>query len=147
MTYTDDQIKLLKQLRLNEGVRSKPYKDTVGKISIGVGRNLTDVGLRPDEIDYLLINDIKVAEDGLDKYLPWWRQLDSIRQRVMLDMTFNMGIQGFLGFKNTIAKVKAGDYKGAKQGMLGSKWAKQVGHRAERLAYMMETGNDHPDFR
>ncbi len=144
---TPDQDKLLKQLHLHEGREKKPYKDTVGKISIGVGRNLTDVGLSDDEIDYLLINDIVKVENALDAQLPWWRSLDLIRQRVLIDMAFNMGIGGLLGFKNTLKAVHGEHWVQAAHGMLGSLWAKQVGKRAVRLAKMMETGNDSPDFR
>jgi lysozyme len=101
-----------------------------------------DVGLSDDEIDYLLMNDLKRVEIDLDKHLPWWSQLDTVRQRVLIDMCFNLGIKGLLGFKNTLAYVKAGQYKQAKTNMLKSKWASQVGKRAQRLAAMMETGKD-----
>jgi lysozyme len=140
---TPEQQRLIDQIRLHEGSRSKPYKDTVGKLTIGVGRNLDDVGLFDDEIELLLINDLKRFERSLDKSLPWWRDLDEVRQRVILDMCFNMGLGGLLGFKNTLAKIKAHDWAGARRGMLQSKWAKQVGARATRLADMMLTGKDY----
>jgi len=140
---TPEQQRLIDQIILHEGKRSKPYKDTVGKLTIGVGRNLDDVGLFDDEIELLLINDLKRFERSLDKSLPWWRDLDEVRQRVILDMCFNMGLNGLLGFKNTLAKIKAHDWAGARRGMLQSKWAKQVGARAIRLADMMLTGKDY----
>lgn len=140
---TPEQQRLVTQIILHEGKRSKPYKDTVGKLTIGVGRNLDDVGLSDDEIEYLLINDLKRVERGLDKSLPWWRDLDEIRQRVIIDMCFNMGLGGLLGFKNTLAKIKAHDWTAASRGMLQSKWAKQVGARALRLSNMMLTGKDY----
>lgn len=143
MTLTLEQQKLVDQILLHEGKRSKPYKDTVGKLTIGVGRNLDDVGLSDDEIQYLLINDLKRVEVGLDKSLPWWRDLDEIRQRVIIDMCFNMGLGGLLGFKNTLTKIKAHDWAAARRGMLQSKWAKQVGARATRLADMILTGKDY----
>lgn len=142
--YSKEQRDLLDQLTLHEGRRRKPYKDTVGKLTIGVGRNLDDVGLSDDEIDYLLINDIKRVEDNLDKNLPWWRGLNTVRQRVLIDMCFNMGIGGLMGFKNTLENIRKGNYSAASAGMLKSLWAKQVKGRATRLAEMMRTGNDYP---
>lgn len=137
--------RLIEQLKLHEGVRDRPYKDSVGKLTIGVGRNLTDKGLKPKEIEYLLMNDIMDCIDDLNKYLPWWRQLNEVRQRVLMDMCFNLGIGGLLGFKNTLAFIQSGDYEQASQNMLLSKWASQVGQRARRLSEMMRTGQDYEE--
>jgi lysozyme len=134
---------ILEQLRLHEGIKYKPYKDTVGKLTIGVGRNLDDVGLSDEEVDFLLTNDIKRAQDALNKNCPWWEQMSPVRQKVLLDMCFNMGIKGLLSFRNTLAAMQRGDYAAAAMGMRNSLWAKQVGKRAERLATMMETGEDY----
>jgi lysozyme len=143
---TPDQLKLYNQLVLNEGKKNKPYEDTVGKTTIGIGRNLDDVGLSEDEIQYLWMNDIKRVEGDLDKHLSWWRGLDVIRQRVMIDLCFNMGIgneqHGLRSFRNTLEAVRTGHYREAAAGLLSSKWAKQVKGRAIKLASMMETGND-----
>lgn len=137
--------RLIEQLKLHEGVRDRPYKDSVGKLTIGVGRNLTDKGLKPKEIEYLLMNDIMECIDDLNKYLPWWRQLNEVRQRVLMDMCFNLGIGGLLGFKNTLAFIQSGDYEQASQNMLLSKWASQVGQRARRLSEMIRTGQDYEE--
>lgn len=139
-------MSLIQQLKVHEGDKKFPYKDTVGKITIGVGRNLTDVGLSEDEIEYLLANDIKRVFLDLDSHLPWWRTLDQTRQDVLADMCFNMGIGGLMQFKNTLAAIQAHDWSKASAGMLASTWAKQVGKRAVTLAQMMETGIG-PDFR
>lgn len=133
------------QLTLHEGRRKRIYTDTVGKISGGVGRNLSDVGFSDDEIDLMLRNDIARAEDALDRAHPWWRKLDPIRQKVIVDMMFNLGPAGFAGFRNTILEIRAGDYADAARRMLQSKWARQVGVRARRLAEMMRTGLDYTD--
>lgn len=142
---TEDE-KLIAELRRDEGVRSKPYKDTVGKISIGAGRNLTDVGLSADEIDYLLANDIDRAVALLDQNAPWWRDLNPVRQRVMVNLCFNMGWgngkSGLSSFKNTLAAIQRSDFKAAAKGLRQSKWAGQVGDRATRLINMMETGSE-----
>lgn len=137
---TYDRNALMQQLSVDEGIRPKPYVDTVGKTSIGVGRNLTDVGLSADEIALLLQNDIARAEAALDRNLPWWRQLDAVRQAVVMNMTFNMGIGSLLTFVNTLAAMKVGNYAAAADGMKASKWAGQVGARATRLIAMMRFG-------
>lgn len=131
------------QIILHEGKRAKPYRDTVGKLTIGVGRNLDDVGLSDDEIEYLLKNDLRRVQTELNRAIPWWEGLSPVRQKVLLDMAFNLGTEGLMKFKNTLAYIKAGDYRRAAENMLVSKWAKQVKGRAERLAKMMETGEDY----
>ncbi|MBR8244793.1 glycoside hydrolase family protein [Burkholderia multivorans] len=134
-----DAAKLKAELTLDEGRRSRIYVDTVGKVSGGIGRNLTDKGFRDNEIDLMYQNDIAETEAWLDRNLPWWRSLDPVRQRVMMNMAFNM--QGkLLTFVNTLAAMKRGDYAAAADGMLNSLWARQVGARATRLAAMMRSG-------
>lgn len=135
-----DMPTLIAELKRDEGVRLKPYTDTVGKLTIGVGRNLTDVGITDDECTTLLQNDVVRTVAALDKSLPWWRNLDPVRQRVVVNMAFNLGMAGLLTFKNTLAAMRGGSYAAAAAGMLASKWATQVGARAERLADMMRTG-------
>lgn len=132
---------LKKELKRDEGCRLMPYRDTVGKLTIGVGRNLDDVGISESEADFLLMSDVGRAEGGLDGRIPWWRTLDETRQRVLVNMTFNMGIDGLMGFKNTLKAVQDGRWDAAAEGMLDSKWAQQVGARASRLAEMMRTGS------
>jgi len=131
---------MIRQLRLHEGERLKPYRCTAGKLTIGVGRNLEARGISAAESAMLLSNDIDAHWRELARALPWVETLDEVRQAVLLDMAFNLGIAGLLGFKNTLATVKAGDYPQAGAMMLDSKWAKQVGQRAQRLATMMATG-------
>ena len=133
---------MIRQLRLHEGERLKPYRCTAGKLTIGVGRNLEDRGITAEESAYLLGNDIDRFTTELQRALPWVAQLDEVRQRVLLDMAFNMGIAGLLQFKRTLATIQAGDYQKAAAMMLDSKWAGQVGQRAERLSRMMFTGKD-----
>lgn len=135
-----DRDAMVRQLRLHEGERLKPYRCTAGKLTIGVGRNLDDRGITAEESSYLLANDITREERALLNALPWVAQLDEVRQRVLLDMVFNMGLGGLLQFKNTLATIKAGDYQRAASMMLDSSWATQVGQRAERLSRMMATG-------
>lgn len=133
--------KLTTALVRDEGERLKPYRCTAGKLTIGVGRNLDDVGITREESRALLAGDIARIRAEVDRALPWAKNLDEARYAVLLNMCFNLGLAGLLGFKNTLAMVQAGDYAGAAEGMLASKWAKQVGARADRLAKQMETGN------
>jgi len=76
----------------------------------------------------------------LEYRLPWFTELDEVRQAVLVDMGYNLGIDGLLKFKRTLGSVESGNYANAAIQMLESKWATQVGHRAERLSDMMETG-------
>lgn len=122
------------QLKIDEGVRLKPYLDTEGKITIGTGRNLTDVGISMTENDFLLSNDIVRTVKELDVVLPWWKQLPQVQQNVLANMTFNLGIGRLLGFKHFLEALKAGDLENAAKEMLDSQWALQVGDRARRLA-------------
>ena len=137
---------LIAELRRDEGVRYEPYFDVVGVKTVGVGHNLKakPLGLLypiDDEmVDRILLLDIADVFEELDDRLPWWRELSEVRQRVLVNMAFNLGIGGLLGFKNTLAAVKDGRYSDAAAGMLASKWAGQVGARAARLANMMQKG-------
>ena len=133
------QLKVM--LHEGEGRRKKPYKDTVGKLTIGVGRNLDDVGLRDNEIDLMLENDIDAVEKDLDRALPWWRSMNDRRQLVLADMCFNLGITKLLKFENTLAAMRVGNYAKAAEGMKASLWARQVKGRADKLIKMMEPTN------
>lgn len=139
---TDDEL-LLAEIKRDEGVIPHAYQDSLGYWTIGVGRLIDKRKggrLTPAEIDYLLSNDIDEKVADLDKVAPWWRQLSPVRKRVMINMTFNMGIGWLTTFKNTVANIRTGNYEAAAKGMLASKWAKQVGPRADRLAEMMRKG-------
>jgi len=141
-----DKQRLFKQLRFHEGVEKFPYKCTAGYLTIGVGRNIEERGLLDDEIDFLLDNDIEVVMNEVAVTFDWFFDLSEIRQRVVADMIFNLGLPRFKQFKNMIAALEAGDWTEASNQMMDSKWAQQVGLRASRLAEMMETDEDSSDF-
>ena len=134
---------LKQQLLREEGSESCAYQDTLGFWTIGVGR-LIDArkgdGLSQDEIEYLLDNDIKKITEKVHKFLPWVSKLNEPRQAVLLQMTFQMGLRGVLGFKRTLGSIEDGQYFEAAIEMLQSEWAKQTPERANRLAAQMETG-------
>jgi lysozyme len=129
--------KLIDQLMRDEGYRLKPYKCTSGKTTIGVGRNLDDVGLSEDEVMVLLSNDIDRVALECFKAFDFWGTLDDDRRSVLLNMCFNLGITRLLTFKQTIKSIRARDYRLAAEQMLDSKWAQQVGSRAIRLSKIM----------
>ena len=129
------------QLVRHEGLRLKPYRCTAGKLTIGYRRNLEDCGISQTEAYVLLENDIQNCERQLlDKIPEIYNPLDEARKSVLLNMCFNLGIGGLLGFNNTLAFIAAGDWERAANGMLASKWAKQVGMRAIELSEMMRKG-------
>ena len=125
---------LQRQLILFEGKRLKPYVCTSHKTTIGVGRNLDDVGISDSEAELLLENDILRCCEDLDRVMPWWRTLSEPRQRVCVDVVFNLGISGWLQFKNCINALQEEDWDEAAAQLLDSKYARQVGQRSARLA-------------
>lgn len=133
------------QLVKHEGLRLHPYRDSVGKVTIGVGRNLDDVGISESEAHAMLDNDLDRTEKALRAALPWVDELDDARQGVLMNMAFNMGVgveggkRGLLSFPYTLGLVQAGKYAEAAKAMFESKWARQVGKRATELAQIMAT--------
>jgi lysozyme len=129
------------QLVRHEGLRLKPYRCTAGKLTIGIGRNLDDRGISQREAYAMMERDIQDCEQWLIDEIPEvYNKLDEVRQSVLLNMCFNLGIKGLLGFKNTLAFIGAGDWERAANNMLVSKWAKQVGRRAIELSELMRKG-------
>jgi lysozyme len=138
---------ILDQLRRDEGVRSNPYKDSRGILTVGVGHNLESNPLPNEQyplsdarIDEILTSDVARITGKLIAKLPWVNSLDDSRKGVLINMSFNMGVGGLLAFKHTLAAVQSGDYAGAANGMQSSAWYTQVGARAQRLVKQMQTG-------
>ena len=127
------------QLVRDEGLRFHPYTDSVGKVTIGIGRNLTDVGISLAEAKLMLANDIANSQRQLNMAFPWTAALSPARYGVLLNMVFNMGIHSLGEFRNFLGAAEQGLYADAAREMLESEWAKQVGPRAQRLALQMET--------
>ena len=130
---------MVEELKNDEGCVLKPYKDSVGKLTLGIGRNLDDVGISQDEADFLLMNDIRKAENEALKF-SWYSALTPARKRVVINMIFNLGMAGFSKFKQTISYIERGMYDKAACSMMESRWAGQVGRRAIRLQSMMRDG-------
>jgi lysozyme len=131
---------LIDVLVRHEGLRNKPYEDTSGHLTIGVGRNLDTMGLSDDEIYYLLKNDIRRCETELDNSFRWYKDLDQVRQEAMINLCFNLGITRLRKFKLALRAMEVKDYEDASEEFLDSLWATQVGQRAVEVAEMIKTG-------
>lgn len=134
----DNEIKRL--LRGDEKEVLHAYQDHLGYWTIAVGRLIDKRkggGLTPEESEYLLSNDIMRKSQELDRRLPWWTGLSDARRGVILSMAFQMGVDGLLGFKNTLEAIRTGQYDRAAAGMLNSMWAKQTPERAKRMSEQM----------
>jgi lysozyme len=135
-----DMASLEDQLITHEGLELRPYQCTADKLTIGVGRNIEDRGITEDEARYLLKNDIKIVEDELLSKKPMVAELDAVRQRVLVDMGFNLGIPTLLKFQNMWLAIEQEDFIQASIEMMDSRWARQVGQRAHKLSEAMRIG-------
>ncbi len=153
MPLTADEITILQHMLIeDEGMRQFPYLDCCGKefkacsctckgkITIGIGRNLTDTGISENEAIGLQYNDVKRVSEQLTREFPWFSRINSTRRIVVVSMAFNLGMEGFRKFKKTIKCIESGDFNSAADQMLISPWAKQVGKRSLRLSEMMRKG-------
>jgi len=125
----------------HEGIRLKPYRCTAGKLTIGVGRNLEDKGISSAEAVQMLNNDIEGIVAVLTSKYQWFRELNEVRKAVIIDMAFNLGVAGFSAFRKTISFLAQHEYTKASQEMLDSKWALQVGKRANYLSTLLRNGH------
>lgn len=126
-------------IRDHEGTKLKPYTDTVGKLSIGCGRNLTDVGISAAEADLLLDNDIHSATQALLAAYPWFFHLSEVRQAAMIDLKFNLGNR-LTGFVDFLAAMARGSWSGAGEELEDSAWFRQVARRGPRIVSMITSG-------
>jgi len=137
-------IEKLKQLLIkHEGEVNHAYTDSEGYVTIGVGRLIDDRRggkISHDEAMYLLDNDIKKIIGQCDRAFDWFDDLDEVRKIVVLNMVFNLGINGFKKFKKTIAYIEHWEYEAAAIEMMDSAWSIQVGKRANELSEMMING-------
>lgn len=148
------RIALRADVKTAEGYRQFPYMDCCGKpwracacvnkgkLSIGWGRNLDDVGLSELEAEALLDHDLYAAEANASKAFSWFPTLGDVRQRAITELVFNMGLGTFKGFRQTLAACKAGLFRAASEHLLDSLWAKQVGPtRSQRIARYLKDGH------
>lgn len=128
------------QVKADEGLRLKPYRDTVNKLTIGYGRNLDDVGISPEEARLMLEADLRRAEADCVRTFDFYVSLGGERQAVLVNMCFNLGLTRLLSFRRALSAIRSREWARAAAEMLDSKWAEQVGTRAQRLARQMESG-------
>ena len=151
----------LDKLIEHEGLVLTVYQDTLGIDTIGIGRNLKDRGISKEELDYLdipnmeviyehgiseadarylALNDIAIVENELCRVHPCVEDLDGVRQLILMDMAFNMGVPRLCKFKKMWNAVHEQNFEAASLEMMDSKWARQVGRRAKKLSDAMKTG-------
>ena len=151
----------IEELIKHEGLKLQVYKDTLGIDTIGIGRNLEDRGITKEELDaldiptidhvyeygiteadavYLATNDVQIVEEELVRAHPCVDRLDSVRQLILMDMAFNMGVPRLCKFKKMWNAVHEEDFPTAAKEMLDSRWANQVKSRSTKLANAMHNG-------
>jgi lysozyme len=132
--------KTIETIKQDEGLRLKPYKDSLGFWSIGYGRCLDTRGITQAEAFDMLCHDILECEEELSRTYSTYSQLDDLRKMILICMCYQLGIAGLMGFRKMLGALTRGNYKLAAEEMRNSKWASQTFNRAHRLAHLMETG-------
>lgn len=132
--------KLLESIKVHEGLRLKAYQDSEGIWTVGYGQNLQELEIDEALAEHWLEESILKAEQYAKNY-SFYDALSQPRKDVLIEMIFNMGPSRVRGFTNALRAMKGEQWTEAAMEMLDSKWAKQVGNRAKRLAKQMETGN------
>lgn len=132
--------KLVEMVKRHEGFMPHPYKDSVGVSAVGYGTNLEARGVTEFEAELMLRNELLDVEATLNQYT-WFNSQNRARKDALVNMGYNLGVTGLLGFKNMITALSQNNYSKAKREALNSKWARQVGSRAKELAEIIETGS------
>ncbi len=153
MALTDEEIIIIEHLLIqDEGIRLLPYFDCCGKffrkcfcakqgkLTIGIGRNIEDIGITELESIELVRNDVIDITRKVERSFSWFKDLNTPRKIVILSMVFNLGLDGFKEFKKMIKCIESGDFASAANHALDSKWHIQVKDRAKRLALILEKG-------
>lgn len=131
---------MIEQIKLHEGLRLKPYKCSEGFLTIGYGRNIQTRGISPDEAEEMLLNDVSDVEESLARHSLLGREHSDPRKAVLINMAFQLGINGLFKFKKTLEAYRHCEYELAAKEMLDSLWAKQTPSRANALSEQMNTG-------
>jgi lysozyme len=141
MSYDADALE--RELTRDEGLRLRPYPDSLGNWTVGIGHLL-----KPGELHHwpiteaqcmaYLLGDIADAERKLDRILPGWRRYSDVRQRALVNLAFNLG-WGLQSFEDFLAAMERDDFPTAGNELVDSKWYRQVGLRGPRIVHMIVT--------
>jgi len=132
-----DLTQVRKRLIEHEGIKLKPYHCTAGKLTIGVGRNLDDRGISQATATQMLEEDIDIVLDELKRAVPSWSNLAWNYQEALVDLAFNMGVPKLMMFVKMLGAIEAGDGDKAASELLDSRYAQQVGQRAQNIAALL----------
>ena len=143
-----DLERLQKQLEVEEGKKNIAYKDSKSIWTVGIGHNIQERPISDLAIKIIFEEDVDTVVKLLNKYLPWWKNLDTVRQNALINLGFNLGVgpsvedsQGkLLEFKNSLKSLECGDYIKSGDGFSNSLWYRQVGVRGKRVVEMIKTG-------
>lgn len=131
---------LVMMLKRHEGFRSKPYRCSAGKLTIGYGKNIEDVGISKQEATYLLLEDIERASKDVKSILLDFDRFTINRQNALINMMFNLGINRFKQFKKMILAIKKDDWIEVSRQAKDSRWHNQVGVRAIEIEDLLKKG-------
>jgi lysozyme len=140
MSYDEDALR--RELIRDEGKRLTPYKDSLGNWTVGIGHLLLPGEPRRPiseaECQEYFIGDVIDAENKLNRILPGWRNFGDVRQRALVNLSFNLGYR-LKDFERFLSAMVREDFSSAGQHLMASKWAKQVKNRAPRIIHMIVT--------
>ena len=151
-----NQETIIERLKFHEGFKLMPYKDSLGKLTIGIGRCIDTHPFTEKELSFvgdwkhgitvsaayqLCKNDINECQSKLNKLGAWFHNLDDERKYALLDMCFQLGFDGLCKFKNMLKHIQSKDWQGAYYECLNSKYGKQTPTRAKRIALLLKTGH------
>ena len=133
----EEIVQLYNLIDQQEGLNLNPYQDTKGLWTFGYGSRFP---LLQNEVEFVRNNRLSLAEIVIMKTIPFYLDLDPVRRILLIDMVYNMGIDGVLEFKDMLGCMKNKDWTGASEAMLNSTWRIEEQSRCEQMAYLMEKG-------
>jgi lysozyme len=124
----------------HESIKLKPYYDTATppRLTIGCGRNLSNVGISMDEALYMLDADMAKVHVACDNY-PWFKKLSDAREAAMMDLVFNLGYAGIAKFPKFLTAMSVGNWNDAANELVNSAWYNQVGVRGPEIVALIRT--------
>ncbi len=133
-------MNVLELIKSHEGLSLALYRCSAGRLTIGFGRNIEDNGIREDEAELMLANDIRECRVQLTRAYSWFNGLDEVRQAACIDLLFNLGPMRLSGFAKFLAAMARSDWPRAAAELRDSRWFTQVARRGPRVVSMIERG-------